>query len=148
MDIGESLIEPDVEMLESEAPSREDLFYVEWGRETLKENIPVLNDVFKLFITLDTLLLSIYWGLYGRTTGVYLSIWEAVLPAGLVTLSLIVALMGIYPFPMRVNLAVPQLIKEYKERRVRFKSICLAISSIALVVGFIVLIGVKIVHSM
>jgi hypothetical protein len=125
-------------VLEGVRPSKEDLFFMEWGRETLKENISTLNEMFRLFITLDTLLLSAYLGLYESVLGnhYYLS-WQAILPALLIIISLIFAIIGIYPFAKSVNLAAPQEIRRYKESRQRFKGRCLAIASGAVVLGFI-----------
>jgi len=125
-------------VLEGVPPSKEDLFFMEWGRETLKENISTLNEIFRRFITLDTLLLSAYLGLYESVLRNHYLSWQAILPALLIIISLIFAIIGIYPFAKSVNLAAPQEISRYKESRQTVKSRCLAIASGALVLGFIV----------
>lgn len=128
------------EVLESVAPTGEDLFYVEWGKETLKENIAILNSMFRLFITLDTTLLSAYLGFYEKVFGSTFSLsWQAMLPAVAVIVSLTASIVGIYPFGQAVNLAAPQAIREYKEKRARFKSSCLAVAAVALVLGLVAL---------
>lgn len=127
------------ELLEGVSPSKEDLFFLEWGKETLKENITTLNETFKLFITLDTVLLSTYLGFYQDVLQNYPPLsWQAIFPALSVIVSLVAAIIGIYPFPKSVSLASPQEIKRYKENRLEFKSYCLAVVSITLVLGFIV----------
>ena len=128
----------DSTVLDGTPPSKEDLFFVEWGRETLKESISTLNDAFKLFITLDTLLLSAYLGFYEKVLGnSYFLSWQAILPALLIIVSLVFGIIGIYPFAKSVNLAAPQEIRQYKESRLAFKSRCLVFASGALVLGFV-----------
>jgi hypothetical protein len=123
-------------VIPGERPSAEDVFYKEWGKETLKENIATLNDAFKLFITLDTTLLSAYLGFYEKVI-VYPS-WLKIVPASLVIISLIASIAGIYPAAVKVNLDIPQEVKAYKQRRSEFKGRCLVVASATLVVGFII----------
>jgi hypothetical protein len=130
----------DSEMLEGAAPTKEDLFYLEWGKSTLKENLAILNGMFRLFVTLDTTLLSAYLGFYDKVFGAEFSLsWQATLPPVFVIVSLIASIVGIYPFGQRVNISAPQEIRKYKEKRARFKSRCLAVAAIMLILGFIVL---------
>jgi len=133
------------DIIEGVLPSMEDIFYLEWGKETLKENISILNDTFKLFITLDTILLSAYLGFYEKVLENLPSLsWQTIIPALCVIISLTTSLIGIYPFPKSVNLSAPQEIKKYKEIRLKFKSICLMVAAFTLVCGFIVLLVARI----
>ena len=134
----------DTGCIEGSPPSKEDLFFTEWGRETLKENISVLNETFKLFITLDTILLSAYVSFYDSVLASALPFsWQTIAPAFCIMLSLSASIIGIYPFPIKVNLAAPDKIREYKEKRSNFKRVCLAIAAIALVGGFLVFLVAK-----
>jgi len=123
------------DIIPGEKPLAEDVFYKKWGEETLKENISTLNDAFKLFITLNTTLLSVYLGFYEKIT--ISPIWLKIAPVSLVIISLIVSIIGIYPAAVKVNLDVPQEIKVYKLKRARHKGHCLFIASTALIVGFV-----------
>ncbi len=138
--------EDNVEITKGIPPSKEDSFYIEWGKESLKENIAVFNDTFKLLITLDTVLLSAYLGFYDKVLGnlPFIS-WQAILPAICVIISLIASVIGIYPFSKSVHLSVPQEIRRYKERRSKFKSVFLTIATFTLVVGFIALLIARVI---
>ncbi len=136
--------EKETDFIESSSPSKEDLFFTEWGKETLKENISVLNETFKLFISLDTVLLSAYVSFYDSVLVNALPFsWQTIAPAFCVMLSLSSSIIGIYPFSIKVNLAAPDKIKEYKEKRSNFKRVCLAIAAIALISGFVVFLLAK-----
>jgi hypothetical protein len=133
-------------LIQGTHPSREESFYVEWARETLKHNIEVLNSTFKLFITLDTALVSAYLGFYEKAFGCTLSVsWQALLPPLFVVLSLVTSILGIYPFPLTVNLAKPMAVKEYKERRARCKGRFLKAASVFLVLGLVALMVARVV---
>lgn len=125
----------DHSIIKGQKPSQEDMFYIEWGKVTLKENISALNDAFRLFITLDTALLSAYLGFYDEIK--VHPPWLKMLPATLAVLSLLSSIVGIYPASVGVDLRIPEEIKTYKIRRARFKGRCLLIASAALVCGFI-----------
>lgn len=121
-------------VIQGERPSEEELFYKRWGWETLKENISILNDVLKLFITLDAAILSAYLGFYSKIT---LPPWIKIILFTLLIISLCSSIVGTYPVSMKVNLNKPQEIKSYKSKRVKFKGFCLAVASGALILGFV-----------
>ena len=116
-------------------PSAEDIFYQEWGLETLKNTIATLNSTFRLFITLETVLLSMYLGFYDKL--VLSPSWVKVIPAVFVIASLVSSIVGIYPFPTKVNLSVPEQIKAYKQERAKFKARLLKYASATLILGFV-----------
>jgi hypothetical protein len=120
---------------EGTKPSTEEVFYKRWGEETLKENIATLNSTFRLFITLETGLLSAYLGFYDKL--VLSPSWLKVIPAALVITSFIISIIGIYPSATKVNLSVPEDVKAYKQKRAKFKGRCLIIASVALIAGFV-----------
>ncbi len=124
------------DMIQGEKPSEEELFYKRWGWETLKENISILNDVLKLFIVVDSAILSAYLGFYGKFT---IYPWIKIVLFILLIISLCSSIVGIYPFSMKVNLNKPQEIKILKLKRVKFKGQCLVIAPVTLIVGFVAL---------
>jgi hypothetical protein len=128
--------EGNTEIPKGHPPNEEQLFYIEWGRETLKENIANLNSAFKLFITLDTTLLSAYLGFYEKAFGNTFSYtWQAILPAGAIFFSLVTSIVGFFPWSISVDLTKPSKISEYKEKREKHKSYCLIFAAVMLVVG-------------
>lgn len=85
-------------------PTEDELFYLDWGKETVKENISVINEMFKLFITLDASILSAYLAFYDKIN--ISPIWLKTAPLVFVTTSLIVSIIGIYPTAQKINLLV------------------------------------------
>jgi len=125
------------QVLRGETPSEEEVFYKDWCRETQKENIGVQNETFRLFITLDTALLSLYLGFFERIS-ISCTLLKLASPA-LIIGSLISAILGIFPFGVTVNPYVPAEIKDYKKARERYKGFWLAVSAVLLVAGLIAL---------
>ncbi len=123
------------EVIQGEEPTGEELFYKKWGWQTLQENIKVQNDVLKIFITLDTAILVAYLGFYDKFS---ICLWIKILLFALVTTSLLSSIVGIFPKPIKVNLNMPYEIKTYKEKRSRFKSTCLIISIISLILSIFI----------
>lgn len=116
-------------------PSAEDIFYQEWGLETLKDNIATLNSMFRLFITLETALLTLYLGFYDKL--VLSPSWVKVIPAALVIVSFISSFIGIYPRATKVNLSIPEDMKTYKQKRAQFKGRILSFAWVTLILGFV-----------
>jgi len=113
-------------------PSEEDIFYVSWGRETVKNNITLANDILKQLITISSALLGI--------TIIYERIIESGTLKVIVLLSffssLVVAFLGILPYEAKVQIAIPNDIKTHKTRALKHKSRFLWISAGLLIVGF------------
>ena len=80
-------------------------------------------------------MLSAYLGFYDKL--VLSPCWLKAMPAALVTISFITSIVGIYPFAVKVNLNVPDEIKAYKQKRAKFKGVCLIIAAVALILGFV-----------
>lgn len=116
-------------------PSAEDIFYQEWGLETLKDNIATLNSMFRLFITLETALLTLYLGFYDKL--VLSPSWVKVIPAALVIVSFISSFIGIYPRATKGNLSIPEDMKTYKQKRAQFKGRILSFAWVTLILGFV-----------
>lgn len=118
-----------------ESPKEEDLFYKQWGWESLKESISIINDVLKIFITIDIAILSAFLGFYDKIS---MDSFTKIILFIVLIISLFFAIVGIYPFPTKVKLNVPNEVKCYKQERMRFKSICLALSAILLLSIFVI----------
>ncbi len=117
------------------APSDEDKFYINWGRETVKENIKVLNDTLRLFITLDTAIISGYLTFFNK-----LNIQNSILkiiPIALIISSLIIAIYSIYPKSDKISMISPSQIKIFKQERYELKKCGLFWSSIFLFFAFL-----------
>jgi hypothetical protein len=116
-------------------PSEEELFYKTWGWETLKENIKILNDVLKIFLTTDIAVLSAFLGFYDK---ILIATCAKKIMFILLIISLSASIIGIYPIPIKVNLIKPEKVRAYKLGRVKFKSFCLAGSALSLILIFII----------
>ena len=121
-------------VLNGEEPTAEELFYKKWGWETLRENIKMLNDIFKLFITLETVIITTFLGLY-LTINIHVCVKNIIFT--LLTLSLISSIIGIYPFARKVNLNKPSEIKSYKLYRMKTKGVLLKLSLLFLFASFL-----------
>lgn len=120
----------------------EDEFYVNWGKETLKNNITLANDILKQLITLSSALLGVSIIYEHIVKGEFFKI--SVLLSFFI--SLIIALLGLLPYEKKVSLNSPSEIKNFKKKALKHKRLHLWISSIAIVVGFGLIIGELIVN--
>ena len=117
------------------APSDEDKFFIEWGRETVKENIKVLNDSLRLFITLDTAIISGYLTFFEKIN-IHSNILK-IIPISVVIMSLIIAICGVYPTSIEISMISPSQIKNFKQDRFNSKKRGLFWSSLFLIFAFL-----------
>jgi len=120
---------------EEQNPHPEELFYKQWGWETLKNNISIVNDVLKQFVAINTALLSVYLGFFEKITVCF---WGKIILFILLIFSFSISIIGIYPFPIKVNLNEPADIKAYKEKRAKYKNRCLVLVSCSLIFAFVI----------
>jgi len=122
-------------IIQGQKPSEEELFYKQWGRETLKNNISTVNGVLKQYITINTALLSAYLGFFEK---IAINYWVKIILFILLILSFIISIIGIFPFPINVNLNKPYDIQAYKEKRAKRKNLCLVLASCSLIIAFVI----------
>ncbi len=125
----------------AEEPTSEDLFYIKWGRETHKDNIGVLNNVLRQFITLDTALLAVLIAFFDK---IQICKWIKVLSCALLMFSLVMAVFGIIPLSSDLDLRRPDLIKAHKKRVLIRKKRLMWISVSSFVLSFIIILIVLI----
>ncbi|MCD8031147.1 MAG: hypothetical protein LUF85_10100 [Bacteroides sp.] len=113
-------------------PTEEETFYLDWGRESLKNNIRLSNDILKQQITISSALLGV--SLIFQEILTTNSIKIAVVLSFF--LSLIIAFIGLLPYERKVLLEVPAEIKSHKLKALRHKRYYLWTSALCLVVGF------------
>lgn len=99
------------EIVKGKKPTYEELFYREWGYETIKNNIETVNKVLQQFITLNVALLG------GNI--VFLSPSNIDAPYRLVSISLffvglVLAFLGVLPYESNVVVNIPEEIKDHK----------------------------------
>ncbi|MCC8198825.1 MAG: hypothetical protein LIP06_09710 [Tannerellaceae bacterium] len=122
-------------------PTEEEFFYTTWGKETLKNNINLCNDILKQLITLSTTLLGVTIIFDTIITVYFLKLLVMVLFFA----SLIIAFLGILPYERKVILDAPQDIKTHKEKTLKHKRTYLWSSAFCLVSGIGTIIGELIV---
>ncbi|MGH2509771.1 MAG: hypothetical protein ACRDHZ_20520 [Ktedonobacteraceae bacterium] len=117
------------------APTEDDEFYIAWGRETFKNNISYLNDVLRQFITLNaTLLGGSFVFLDDKIIDSNFKFWVLII----LLASLTVAIIGIMPYGLRVDLRVASDIRRHKTFVTRLTFIFLVITAILLICAFMV----------
>jgi len=122
---------------QGQPPTEEDLFYISWGYETVKNNIALCNDILKQIITLSSALLGvsiIYDHIVSNETlkiFVLLSFF----------ISLIIALIGLLPYENNVSLDTPEEIKTHKRTALTHKRRYLWSSAMFIVIGFALIIA-------
>jgi len=116
--------------------------------ETFKENISVVNDTLKLFITLNVALISVFIGFHNQIFGAPKSpVLEIMIPVILLIGSLTASIIGIYPVSKQVNLLSPDEIRDYKTQRSKSKRFALAVASFCLISSFLSLLYVVVVRN-
>lgn len=119
----------------SRPPTDEEVFYQEWGRETLKANIGTATDVLKQLITINVALLGGGVAfLEGSDVGS--------IPRALILFSffvgLVIALLGVIPTESKIDLRVPAEVKRHKSEALGRKRLCLGVSAAFTVFGLLV----------
>jgi hypothetical protein len=105
-------------VLEATTPSEEEKFYIEWGRETIKNNLIFANEVLRELVTLNSALLG---GSIAFLDDTMLDPTLKPIVVALFLLSLIVSFLGIMPYESFVDLRVPDQIQQHKRRALRWK---------------------------
>jgi hypothetical protein len=122
-----------VEVRQGIRPSSDDMFYFRWGRETLKGNLTLANEVLRQLVTLNSALLG----------GSIAFLDEAVVDAsfkpwivGAFTISLILSFVGMMPYEALVDLRVPEEVRRHKELAFKSKRRYLWSAGVCLAAGF------------
>ncbi|HEY0072564.1 MAG TPA: hypothetical protein VGB77_00560 [Abditibacteriaceae bacterium] len=130
-------------LLEAQETTAEHSFYVAWGRETIKNNISLANDVLRQFLSLNTTLLGGSLVFLDPKLISSAFRWFALT---MFFLSFIVCLFGIVPFEGQADIRIPEDIRKHKEKALLWKRRCFWAASILIVAGLAVIavgIGVK-----
>lgn len=120
----------------TEKPTCEELFYIKWGRENLKDNIAVLNNVLRQFITLDTALLAALIAFFDK---IEIGKWIKVLSCMLLMFSLAMALFGVIPRSSELDLRQPNSIKTHKDKVLIWKKRLMWISVSSFMLSFVII---------
>jgi len=120
----------------AEEPASDNLFYIKWGRETHKDNIGLLNNVLRHFITLDTALLAALIAFFDK---IEICKWIKGLSCALLMFSLLVAVFGIIPISRDLDLRRPDLIKDHKKRVLIRKKRLMWVSVFSFVLSFVII---------
>ncbi len=113
--------------------SSDDKFYLDWGRESLRNNLRLLNDVLRQLVTLTSTLLG----------GTVVFLDEKIInPSYKIYIimaffiALIIAFIGMLPHTSKVNLSSPSAIKEHKIKSTRIKRYLVLGAGTLVFVGF------------
>ncbi len=97
-------------------PSKEQEFLLEWGRESLKNNLSLINEALSKLITLN----AAFAGGAIVQKAITAPLMKAMLTGGFL-IAMAIAFLGYLPYKGAVNLKSPTEIKQHKERALRFK---------------------------
>ena len=116
-------------------PSAEQLFYLQWARETQKRNIDLANQVLRQLVTLYASLLG---GSIVFLKQEYLKppYWGIVMV--LLFLGLVLAFIGSMPYERHVDVRRPQDIKRHKQSALAWKRFFLWSAGLMGLSGFVV----------
>lgn len=128
--------QPDTtEVILGQAPSEEQEFYVEWGYETIKNNLKFLNEVLRQLVTLSAALLGGSIAFYDPNM-IGKGFKNAVV--ALYLFALIASFLGVLPYEGEINPQNPNSVKRHKEAARRYKRALLFVAEILLILGFLV----------
>jgi hypothetical protein len=115
------------------APTREGLFYVEWGAETLKRNLTLANEVLRSLLTLSATMLG---GSIAFLDKVAAPPFPAI-AAAVFLLALGASLLGVLPYEGKADLRIPKQIERHKRAAFDKKLGLLKAAGGLLVIGFL-----------
>lgn len=111
----------------------EEKFYIEWGRETLKNNLTFANEILRQLVTLNATLLG------GSIAFLSDNVIDATLKTVIICfflLSLIVSFVGIMPYESSVDLRIPAEIRQNRQLALKWKRRYLWTAGGLLALGF------------
>lgn len=124
------------EIVVGEVPSEEEMFYVAWGDDLIKDTINAINQSLRQLVTLSTALLA----------GVVAFFDKGAIPHGamvaamiLLLASLTAGLIGSIPFSMEVGRRVPAEICQAIQEGLAWKNLCLRFSAWPMLLGIALL---------
>ena len=128
----------EVPVLQGGRPSSDDMFYFRWGRETVKNNLTLVNEVLRQLVTLNSALLggSIAF-LDDSVVGAAFKPW--IVFAFLA--SLIGSFLGMMPYEATVDVRVPEEVKRHKDDALRSKRRYLWTAGGCMALGFALAVG-------
>ena len=119
---------------ESRVTTDDEVFYIQWGYETVKANIGTANEVLKLLITINVVLIG------GGAAFLYKSDvpenFRIIILAAFF-IGLILAFVGIFPRESAIDIRIPEKIKAHKNRVLDSKRCFLWVASVFTIFGLL-----------
>ncbi len=121
-------------------PSAEDQFYLEWGLESLRSSIDVVNNVLSQTITISATLLGVTF-IFQELLVVP---WVKALVCVCWLLALVCSFVGVLPYEGRAVLNSPTAVRDHKGSALRYKLRLLKLAAVLLLIGLLAVIIVVI----
>lgn len=118
-------------------PTEDELFFIAWGRETLKSNLQLTNSILSQLLTLNTALLGGSVVLLSPKHSVECARWWAII---LFLFGLIFSFVGILPYTEKIDRRSPTQIETHKSRVLEYKLGLIYLSALFTGVAFFVII--------
>lgn len=117
-------------------PSPDDLMYVEWGIELLKQGIDYANGYLRHLLTLNVAVIGIYITLVDKKmVDPILGKWIM----GFFFMSLLISFFGTLPYQKKIYFRCPSDVKNMTDKTYRIKKVCIWLSSFTFFVGLLLL---------
>jgi hypothetical protein len=126
-----------------EIPTEEEVFYVEWGFETIKNNLKFLNEVLRQLVTLSATLLG---GSIAFLDATLIGAKVKNAAVAVFFLALIVSFLGILPHRGEIDPQNANSVKRHKDTVYKWKSFYLLLTEIFLALGFLITVIGMITH--
>ncbi len=131
-------LEEDGQVLEAEAPTQRDVFFLTWGLEIIKNQFNTTNELLKQQIAICTTLLTvslIFEGVFEKE-----SIWR-LLVAFCFFVGLLLSFIGLMPFEReKVWLDSPTEIEDYTDASIKHKKRFYFWSAVAILSGIFIIV--------
>lgn len=119
-------------IVKGQSPTSEERFYLEWGKQSLKENIKICNEILSKLITIT---IALSGGSIVQTL-VDNPIQKTIITS-IFVIALCLSILGYLPKKKYVDIDSPLEIKKYKRKLMKSKYIYVILSSTLIVLGLI-----------
>lgn len=122
----------EIVFLESRAPTEKELFYLEWGKEMIKNQFALANDQLKHIISICVTLLGVSVIFEQLFVSFPHRKFFSVL---LFFIALIIACVGVNPFERNIWLNSPSEIEKFHKDAMHYKKVCYGLAGIFMLFG-------------
>lgn len=121
-------------IIEGRKPEYDEKFYLDWGRESLKNNLTLANDILKQELATNTALLGIFIAFLDKQT--LLPIYK-LSSCVLFLIGIVISFLGLLPYEKMLYIDDPDGIRSHKKKALTHKRRYIWVSAIITFLGLI-----------